>query len=102
MKVQDIGQWHAAYDCLVYAAIAVNCGLMVRSGQLGRLLPFLTPVQAIMAGVLIEHLLIAIKIFIENRRLRGFLAVLDDDGVQANPTGNGLSTDNSTDDDKCD
>ncbi|KAI1296792.1 Anoctamin-10 [Halotydeus destructor] len=66
-KVKDIGHWHFAYDCLVYAAIAVNCGLLVKSGQLERLLPFLDPIQVLLIAVLIEHIMIAMKLVIEGK-----------------------------------
>lgn len=100
-KVKDIGEWHFAYNCLLYVAIVVNCGLMVKSGQLARLLPFLSPVQVILAGVLLEHALIALKLLIEKRRSFSLVdGVFSDGDLSHEQPSTGSSVDD--DQDKCD
>ena len=42
-------------------AVMVNCGLLVSSGQLARLLPGLSNVEIVLIAVLIEHVALALK-----------------------------------------
>ncbi|XP_053209059.1 anoctamin-8-like [Panonychus citri] len=57
--------WQKAINIMIYVSIVVNCSLLVKSGQLERLLPMLNQSQIIITGVIIEHLLIIIKLAIE-------------------------------------
>uniref|UniRef100_T1KCC0 Anoctamin n=2 Tax=Tetranychus urticae TaxID=32264 RepID=T1KCC0_TETUR len=57
--------WEKAMNIMIYVSIVVNCSLLVKSGQLERLLPMLNQSQIIITGVILEHLLIIIKLAIE-------------------------------------
>lgn len=72
--VKDIGEWLAALHAVVYIAIIVNCALVVKSGLIQRLFTFMDNTQAQMAGVLLEHLMIALKFILENRLDKSFVS----------------------------
>jgi len=83
---------------MLYVAIIVNCALMVKSGQLERLWPnlLIDPVHVILAGVVIEHILIAIKLLIEKRGAFSLVeGALDD--IEVNQESNNSSIDGESD-----
>lgn len=73
-KVKDIGEWLAALHTVVYISIIVNCALLVKSGLIQRLFTFMDDTQAQMAGVLLEHLMIALKFLLENPLNKSFVS----------------------------
>lgn len=46
--------WEKAMNIMIYVSIVVNCSLLVKSGQLERLLPMLNQSQIIITGVILE------------------------------------------------
>ena len=89
-RVKDIGEeWFQAMNLLVYLSIIVNCALLVKSGLMQRLFPFLDETQVILAAVVVEHIMIALKIFVDKKKDLPFFGRLllvsspnqDDDSV---------------------
>lgn len=56
-----IGVWQNMMDVMGAIAVMVNCGLLVSSGQLARLLPGLSNAEIVLIAVMIEHVALALK-----------------------------------------
>jgi anoctamin-8 len=68
-RVKDIGQeWFQAMNLLVYLSIIVNCAMLVKSGLIQRLFPFLDDLHVILAAVVVEHIMIGLKVLIDRKK----------------------------------
>ncbi|XP_063720745.1 anoctamin-8-like [Symsagittifera roscoffensis] len=59
-----IGVWQNMMDVMGAIAVMVNCGLLVSSGQLQRLLPSLSQTEIVVIAVVLEHIALGLKWFI--------------------------------------
>ena len=75
-RVKDIGHWLQAINVLVYLSILVNCALLVKSGVIKRIFhDYLNDTEVLLVGILIEHLLIALKLLIEKQKDLPFISI---------------------------
>lgn len=75
-RVKDIGHWLQAINVLVYLSILVNCALLVKSGVIKRISQdYLSDTEVLLIGILIEHLLIALKLLIEKQKDLPFISI---------------------------
>ncbi|CAH0403409.1 unnamed protein product [Chilo suppressalis] len=57
-RVNTIGSWQHAMECMVGVAVLVNCALIGLSGPVHRLLPDATPAQTVLVIVALEHVIL--------------------------------------------
>ncbi|XP_054168179.1 anoctamin-8-like [Oppia nitens] len=60
-RVQNIGQWEDVLNAIAYIAIIVNCALIVKTKQISKITAIEDEVQLVLIGVILEHLLLALK-----------------------------------------
>lgn len=76
-RICDIREWFQALNILVYLSIPINCVLLVKTGVLESFLHELfgwkdDGTKVILAGVLLEHLMIALKFSCESDKIVPF------------------------------
>ncbi|CAI5741430.1 unnamed protein product [Hyaloperonospora brassicae] len=63
---QGIGTWYYAFSALGYLSVMTNCAIFgLHSGFLNRLIPKITPAGSLVAIVLMEHAMVAVKVCVE-------------------------------------